>query len=737
MAAPASGTSDDLEGVLDQIVYQNEENGYTVARLTVKGAQRPATITGSLLYITHGETLRCKGEWISHPRFGKQFRVDSFEVVPPATKEGIVKYLSSGLVKGIGPKLAARMVARFGKDTLRIIEEQPGRLTEVAGIGKGRIKDIAAAWVDQKEIREIMVFLRSYGVGQALATKIYAQYGRDTVRLIKQNAYRLCEDLFGVGFKTADRIALNLGVEADSPFRIKAVITHILDLAANEGHLCLPYPELVGRAVEAAGGTPESVAEQIALRRDEGSLVVEEKYVAPFLASEDEDRRMVFLRVLHDAEKGLWLRLKALKKARKVRIDHNPMRTLRQAESACEFGLDDSQREAVLTALKEPLLVITGGPGVGKTTIIRLIVRILAEKKLHIALAAPTGRAAKRLSEATGQPASTIHRLLKFNPRTREFDHGRNSPLPVDYVICDECSMIDVPLAHALMEAVPDRARVLLVGDADQLPSVGPGSFLRDLIASDRFAVVRLLKLYRQQETGGIIAAAHAVNAGEIPEFTPPREKGEFFFIEQPDADRAAELVVRLVRERIPERFGLDPVRDVQVITPMHKGPAGTENLNAALRAVLNPGGAELSRLGRSFRAGDKVMQMRNNYDLEVFNGDIGTVESIDAEAGKMRVRMDDSVVDYDSDVLDELVHAYCVSVHKSQGCEFPAVVMPLLTQHFLLLKRNLLYTGITRARKLLVIVGSHKALRIAVGNDTISERHSLLENRLKFDADL
>jgi len=737
MDAPPSGDRSKLEGVLEQIVYRNDENGYTVARLLLKGAGRTVTVTGGLLGVSPGESVRCRGEWTLHERFGRQFRVDSCEVIPPATEKGIVLYLSSGLVKGIGPKLAAAMVKTFGMETLRIIEEEPARIREVPGIGAQRAADIARAWGVQKDIQEIMVFLRGYGVGQALAAKIYARYGRDTVRLIKQNPYRLCGDVFGVGFKPADRIAQNLGVDPDSPFRIRAVIAHLLDLAASDGHLCLPYPLLVDRAVETAACAPEQVEEQIAQGSDTGGLVVEERYVAPFLEEEGDDRRLVFLRALHDAEKGVHARLRILKHAPKRRIAGDPFRALQQAERESGLSLDDSQREAVQAALKKAILVITGGPGVGKTTIVRLIARIFRKAGFRIALAAPTGRAAKRLSESTGFPASTIHRLLKFNPRTRRFDHDRENPLPCDLLIVDECSMIDVPVAEGLLQAVPGSARILFVGDADQLPSVGPGDFLRSLIDSGRFPVARLTTLFRQRETGGITMAAHAVNRGVIPEFAPAGGEGEIFFADQPIAEKTADLVVRLVRERIPGRFGLDPVRDIQVLTPMHKGPAGTEKLNAALRAALNPGHEGLARRGTTFRSGDKVMQIRNNYDLEVFNGDIGFVEDVDLEHGRLQVRMDDALVTYEPDNLDELVHAYCVSVHKSQGCEFPAVVMPLLTQHFLLLKRNLLYTGITRARRLLVIVGAHKALRIAVGNDSVLERHSLLENRLRFDGEL
>ncbi len=642
-----------------------------------------------------------------------------------------MKYLSSGLVKGIGPKLAERMVSHFGKETLRVIDKEPERLKEIPGIGTRRVNDITKAWSVKKDVQEIMVFLRSYGVGQAMAIKIYSRYGKETVRLIKENAYRLCEEIFGIGFRRADQIATNLGVEPESPFRIRAVISHILDLAASEGHLCLPWNELVNRASEATECAPELIEKQIVSRCDERALVLEKRRLAPLVRDEREDRRLVFLRALHDAEEGVLARLKALKQGTKKDLGGDTSALLRRAEEESGLSLHDSQRDAIAAALREPVLVITGGPGVGKTTIIRFITSILDKRGFRIALAAPTGRAAKRLGEATGCRASTIHRLIRFNPRTGGFEHNRHNPLPCDMLILDECSMVDVPLADSLLKAVPDNGRVLFVGDADQLPSVGPGDFLRSLIDSGRFPVVRLTRLFRQKAGGGIVAAAHAVNRGEVPEFTAAGQDGETFFVDQPDPEKAAELVVRLVSRRIPARFGLDPVRDIQVLAPMHKGPAGTEKLNAALRAALNPGPAG----GGRFRVGDKVMQIRNNYDLNVFNGDIGRVEAIDSERGVAKVRVDDQIAEYEAERQDELLHAYCVSIHKSQGCEFPAVVIPLLTQHFLLLKRNLLYTGITRARKLLVLVGSLKALRIAAGNNTISERWSLLQNRLKFDA--
>jgi len=734
---PLQEIGDKIEGVIEQIVYRNDESGFFVARLKVPARLNPVTVTGNLVAVAEGESIRCTGAWMEHPRFGRQFRVETFEAVAPSTEAGIVRYLSSGMVKGIGPKLAARIVQRFGKETMDVIDRRPERLREIPGIGERRVTDIARAWNDQKEVREIMVFLRSYGVGAARAAKIHARYGNETVALIKKNPYRLCEEIFGIGFRTADKIALNMGVEADAASRIRAAVSYLLEQAAEEGHLCLPRDVLLRRAVEELGCRPELVEDQIAARCDDGSLVIDEKQVPPFLREEEEDLRHVYLRRLHDAEIRAARRLGKLKHAAKVTRSIDFVKALRWAESKAGFRLEETQAEAVRAALTEPVAVITGGPGVGKTTIIRQIAAILDRKGLAIALAAPTGRAAKRLSEATGFPASTIHRLLKFKPREFAFEHHSRNPLPCDVLIMDEASMVDVPVAEKLLDALPDSAKLILVGDADQLPPVGPGDFLRAMIESGRFPVVRLGKLFRQSESGGINAAAHAVNVGCLPEFTAAGQEGEIYFIDQPDGEKTARMVVKLVKERIPARFGFDSRRDVQVLTPMHRGPAGTESLNVLLKDALNPGAARITSFGRSFSPGDKVMQVRNNYDKDVFNGDIGFVEDADQEKGEMTVRIDNRLVTFTMDNLDDLVHAWCVSVHKSQGCEFPVVVLPLLTQHFMLLKRNLLYTGMTRARNLLVIVGAHKARRIAVGNDSLSERYSLLENRMKHDTTL
>ncbi|MFH1998590.1 MAG: ATP-dependent RecD-like DNA helicase [Planctomycetota bacterium] len=722
-----------IEGVLNHIVYQSEKTGYTVARLKKMGEPGSTCIVGNLSMVTAGETLRCKGEWTNHPRFGRQFKVNGFEILTPGTRQGMIRYLSSGMIKGIGPKLAEALVDEFGHDTLQVIDENPNRLLGVPGIGEARLSEILKSWDSQKGMREILVFLQGYGLGPSHAARVYKEYGNAAIRLVKENPYRLSDEIFGIGFKTADRIAINLGVQESSPFRIRATLTFLLNQASGEGHMCLPFQVLVQRASEYLGLDMLLIEAQLEILCAEGRLAMKKtKSVIPFDGGSEPYDCMIFTRHLHDAEEAVHRFMMRLKAHAKWSVPLDIPKAIDWAEQEAGFKLETSQREAVAAALSEPVLVITGGPGVGKTTIVRCIARILSQKNFDLALAAPTGRAAKRLMEATGYAASTIHRLLRFNPHSFEFEHNEETPLSCNVLIVDEASMIDVPLMEKLVRALKPLSRLILVGDVDQLPSVGPGELLRSLIDCGVFTVVRLTKLFRQEEGGGITTAAHSVNRGELPEFTEPGRHGEIFYINQPEGEEAAQQVVKLVTERIPERFGLDPFKDIQVLTPMHKGSAGTENLNRLLQAKLNPEGEEMSRFGRTFREGDKVMQIKNNYNLNVFNGDIGTVRKINHEKACMQVLIDNEPVEYPFDALDELTHAYCISIHKSQGSEFPAVVMPLLTQHYILLRRNLLYTGITRARRLLVIVGAERALSIALSNTQTRTRFTLLDDRFR-----
>ncbi len=730
-----------IQGELDHIIFQNEENGYTVALFKAEGRSGTVRVTGELAGVSPGETLLLKGAWVRHPRFGLQFKADEFEIIYPATRKGIIKYLSSGFVKGIGPKLSVVLVNKFGSDTLEVIGKTPEKLLEVSGIGKKRIAMIEKAWAKHAGIRDAIVFFRGYGLGASHTMKVLKRYGNDAVSVVKKNPYRLTDEIFGIGFKTADSIALNLGVEKSSPFRIRAALEYLMNEASSEGHMCLPYPDVLKMAGEVLGLDAQPIVEEIESLGQGGPIVIEEKVESPGELSAGESgaqrMRMVFARYLRDAEVTVHTCLRRLKHHAKWSVPIDVERAVNWAEQRTGLELEASQRDAVAAALKEPVLIITGGPGVGKTTIINCITKILLRKKYDIALAAPTGRAAKRLSESTGLRASTIHRLLGFNPHSYSFEHDEKNPLTCNVLVVDESSMVDTVLMEKLVRALDPTARLILVGDVDQLPSVGPGELLRSLIECGKFAKKRLTKLFRQDEGGGITLAAHEVNSGGIPRFTAPGEDGEIFFVDEPEPERAAMRVVELVGDRIPDRFGIDPMTGIQVLTPMHKGAAGTENLNSMLQEAMNPAGSEVSRFGRTYRAGDKVMQIRNNYTLDVFNGDIGFVHAIDSENKLLRVRMDERVVEYGFDDLDELQHAYCVTVHKSQGSEFPAVVIPLLTQHYIMLRRNLIYTGITRARKLLVIVGSQKAVRLAVANTQTGVRHSLLEERLRLDPGL
>jgi exodeoxyribonuclease V alpha subunit len=717
-------TPQTLEGALDRIVYASEENAWSVVRVAVPGRREPVTAVGNLLGVQPGESIRLHGHWIHDPRYGEQFRVESYVTVEPATLVGIERYLGSGLVPGIGKVMAKRLVERFGLDTLEVIETKPARLTEVEGIGAVRSERIRKAWREQRGIKEVMLFLQSHGVTTAHAVRIYREYAERAIAIVKEDPYRLAIDIFGIGFRTADRIAIDMGIPKDAPRRAQAGLLHLLGEFAGEGHLYVPAGTLSAAATEMLGVEPPIVEEAIAQLDSSGSVIVE--------PLPDRSDRAVYLKALHAAEAGAAGRLVDLVRAPARSVPIDVERALAWFENQERISLAPAQREAIRLALTEKLLVVTGGPGTGKTTLVRGIIRILERKRLRILLAAPTGRAAKRLSESTGRDARTIHRLLEFSPKTGAFERNGQHPLEADLVIIDEVSMVDQALAHNLLKAIPDPARLILVGDVDQLPSVGPGDFLREVIDASVGPVVRLETIFRQAEDSRIIVNAHRVNAGEMPLLGEEGDASDFYFIEREDPEEALATIMTLVTERIPRRFGLDPIDDVQVLTPMHRGALGTINMNAALQKLLNPAGEEIVRGARVFRAGDKVIQMRNNYDLEVFNGDIGRIVSIDDVEREMRVRFDERVVVYDAATLDELSLAYACSIHKSQGSEYPCVVMPIHTQHYVMLRRNLLYTGITRAKRLLVLVGTRKALAIAVRNRHVDERRTRLAERLR-----
>lgn len=731
-----------LEGSVERITYYDEETGYSVLRLAVPGRSDLVTVVGHLPEIQPGERLRLEGAWTHHPRYGRQFKAERCEQVLPATVEGIRRYLGSGLIRGVGPVTAARIVDRFGVETLRILDEEPERLREVPGVGPKRAAAIARAWEEQKAIREVMLFLQSHGVTTGLAVKIYKTYGDNALQVVREDPYRLARDIWGVGFKTADKIARNLGLPLDAPSRIQAGVAYALSQMADEGHVYVPEEDLVEEAARLLEVDPDLVRPAIeALDAEE--VVRRERLVYPLpgktragdTSPAVREEQAVYLAPFYIGEVGVAERLRALVESPATRLGRfrsvNWGALLDQITRDAEVRLSEEQREAVRTALTHKVTVLTGGPGTGKTVTVRTIINALETMGGRYALCAPTGRAAKRLAEATGRPAKTVHRLLEYSPQEGFRRNGEN-PLPADLLIVDEASMLDLLLFHHLLKATDPATHLLLVGDVDQLPSVGAGDVLRDVIRSGVARVIRLTHIFRQAAQSGIVVNAHRVNRGQMPVLN---QYDDFYFFSKEDPEEAADLLVDIVVHRIPRKFGLDPVEEVQVIAPMYRGACGVSSLNSRLQEALNPPGRnrpERRLGGRTLRVGDKVMQIRNNYDKEVYNGDIGRVVAIDGIEQTLTVRIDGRPVVYDWAEADELVHAFAISVHKSQGSEYPAVVMPVLTQHYLMLQRNLLYTAITRAKRLVVLVGTRRAIRIAVRNDRVRRRHSGLEARLR-----
>jgi exodeoxyribonuclease V alpha subunit len=720
-----------LEGSLERVTYANEEAAWSVVRVVVSGRKEPITAVGNLLGVQPGESLRLTGQWVQDRKYGEQFRVLSFSTVKPATLVGIEKYLGSGLVKGVGPAMARRLVEHFGLETLDIIDSKPERLAEVKGFGEKRRKLLRETWAEQRDIRQVMVFLQSHEVPASFAVKVYKQYGARAVDVVRDNPYRLAIDVYGIGFLTADRIARSLGVPSDSPKRAEAGVLHVLREFSEDGHLYAPRDKLTARTVELLEVTP-SLVEAAITRLAAAEYIAVEGASALAHPRPEDVCEAVYLKALHVSELGVANLLKALHAwpARPLEVDVE--RAIAWAEGRQGISLAPEQKEAVRQAMVSKVLVITGGPGTGKTTLVNVILSVLEKKERRILLSAPTGRAAKRLGETTGRGAETVHRLLEYNPRTHSFQRDRNNPLQADVLVLDEVSMVDTVLMLNVLKALPPHCQLLLVGDVDQLPSVGPGSVLQDIIASGHVPVVRLKHIFRQAQASLIITNAHRINQGELPQEPPADALADFYFIEKEEPEAILAALKTLVKERIPRRFGLHPVDEVQVLVPMNRGLIGTASLNAALQEHLNPSGEELARGSRTFRVGDKVMQVRNNYELGVFNGDIGRVEAIDQEEQALVVRYDGRQVAYAWADLDELVLAYATSVHKSQGSEYPCVVLPLHTQHYTLLQRNLLYTGVTRGRKLVVLVGSRKALGIAVRNGETQKRFTRLASRLR-----
>jgi exodeoxyribonuclease V alpha subunit len=715
-----------VQGQIERITFHNEDNGFTILRLKVPGYRELVTLVGNLMAPLPGQVINATGEWTNHPQFGEQFKVIEYKTLVPATVTGIEKYLGSGLVKGIGPIMAKRIVKLFGEDTLVIIDEATGRLSEVEGIGEKRLGMIRRAWEDQKHVREVMVFLQGHGVSAGYAAKIYKQYGNKSIGVVEENPYRLAMDIFGIGFVTADRIAQNLGFQKDSAVRVQAGAIYVLSQVAEEGHVYYPLVSLLEKCVEILE------VDQNAITKALDSLSSDKRIVIESLSGQDQDTVAVYLSTFYMCETGVASRVKTLTRAPYSRRKVDAEKAVEWAEREISMSLAMNQIEAVKSALDSKIMVITGGPGTGKTTIIKAILAIFERLSVEILLAAPTGRAAKRMSEATGREAKTIHRMLEFSPNKGGFQRDDKHPLVCDLLIIDEASMIDTVLMYNLLKAVPLHSTLILIGDVNQLPSVGPGNVLQDIIESRAVPVVRLVEIFRQAQDSSIIVNAHLINSGVIPRLEASNEAwNDFYFIEKNEPEEALATILKLVCERIQKAFGFDPIDDVQILTPMNRGTVGASNLNLELQKTLNPGEEGVMRGGRSFRINDKVMQIRNNYDKDVYNGDIGRISRIDRENQEVTILFDGRAVSYDYPDLDEIVLAYAVSVHKSQGSEYPCVVIPLLTQHYVLLQRNLLYTAVTRGRKLVIVVGSKKAMAIAVKNDKPQNRYTFLKERL------
>jgi exodeoxyribonuclease V alpha subunit len=720
-----------LEGQIERITYTNEETGYTVARIKVTGYSEPITAVGKLIAPTPGELLEMEGAWMDHPKFGRQFKVINYRSVVPSSIEGIRRYLGSGLIKGIGPVMASRIVEKFGEKTLEVIDNRVEELEKVEGIGRERVGMIRRAWEDQKDIREVMIFLQGHGVSSAYATKIFKRYGHNAVSVLKRNPYTLATDIYGIGFQTADRIAEKLGFEKSAPVRAEAGILYVLAQLSDDGHVYYPYEPLIEKCKEILEVDREVILKAF------GNIAYDGKVVTEDLNLELEEfvpnQKAVYLAQFYTSETGIAKHFARLisspKRTRKMDKD----KAIQWVQGKINLELAPKQIEAVKQAISDKVMVITGGPGTGKTTIINAVIKIYRAVGARILLAAPTGRASKRMSEATGYPAKTIHRTLEYSFQKGGFQRNHDHPLEVDVLILDEVSMVDTILMYHLLKAVPAEATLVMVGDVNQLPSVGPGSVLKDIIESNVVPVVELKEIFRQAGESLIIVNAHKINNGVMPKLKTTKESLEdFYFIEQDDPEQALGIIMELVCERIPKRFNFHPIDDVQVLSPMHKGVVGTGNLNMKLQQALNPSKVQIAKGERVFHLKDKVMQIRNNYEKEVFNGDIGRITSMDQETQQVTITFDGIPVPYNYLELDEVALAYAISVHKSQGSEYQAIVIPILSQHYVLLQRNLIYTAVTRGKKLVVMVGSKEALAIGVRNDRIMRRHTYLAERLR-----
>ena len=713
-----------LSGLVERVTFHSPDTGFCVLRVKVRGHRELVSVLGSAASVQPGEFIQCSGRWDNNRDHGMQFKTTLLKVMPPSSIEGIEKYLGSGMIKGIGPHFAKKLVKAFGEDVFDVIEEKPDRLLELNGIGKKRVERITSGWSDQKAIREIMVFLQSNGVGTSRAVRIYKTYGADAIPLVSENPYRLAKDIKGIGFKTADQVAEKLGIEKTAMIRARAGISYTLTEAVSEGHCGLPEDDLLP--------TAEKLLEiPTVILRDALQLELQDETV---IADNMADQRCIFLGHLWNSEKLIAERLKTLADGKPYWPEIDTAVAMPWVEQKLEISLADSQKEAVKKATSSKVMVITGGPGVGKTTLVNAILHILSAKAVSVALAAPTGRAAKRLSETTGMEAKTIHRLLEVDPMHGGFKRNTDDPLECDLLVLDETSMVDVPLMASVVKALPDKAGLILVGDVDQLPSVGPGQVLGNIINSGAVPVARLTEIFRQAAQSKIITNAHKVNSGYIPNLEIVKdEETDFYFVEAHEPEDAVIKINEIVKNRLPKRFGFDPIQDIQVLCPMNRGGIGARSLNVDLQKTLNPPTDDISveRFGFTYRVGDKVMQTDNDYDKEVFNGDVGYVCRIDPEPQELTIEFDGREVEYLFGELDQVALAYAVSIHKSQGSEYPAVVIPVMMQHYMLLRRNLLYTGITRGKKMVVLVGQKKAIGMAVKGMVEGRRWSKLEEWL------
>ncbi|AIA55462.1 RecD-like DNA helicase YrrC [Acidithiobacillus caldus ATCC 51756] len=707
-----------LGGLIERVTFHNEGNGFCVLRVKARGHRELVTVVGHAAAVTAGEWITASGIWVTDRDHGQQFKAAFLKTSAPTSLEGIEKYLGSGMIRGIGPVYAKKLVRAFGDQVFTVIEEQPERLAEVEGIGPIRRERMVSAWADQKVIREIMLFLHTHGVGTARAVRIFKTYGTDAVRVMTENPYRLARDIHGIGFRTADEIARKMGIERDAPIRVRAGISYALMEARDEGHCGLPREALIPLAEKLLEVSTTAIE----------SAIQEELLDGAIVADRVQDAECVFLASLYRNEQGIAELLHQLRTGSAPWAGIAADAAIGWVQNRLGIALAESQQSAIRMVLREKVALITGGPGVGKTTLVNAILHILDAKRLRIALAAPTGRAAKRMSETTGKEAKTIHRLLEINPQGGGFKRKEDYPLDIDLLVLDECSMIDVPLMHAILRALPRSAGLLMVGDPDQLPSVGPGQVLADLIAAKTIPEVHLTEVFRQAAQSRIIQAAHRINAGYIPDLSKPEGQSDFYFIAADDPAEASDKLVKLVTTHIPCRFGLDPVQDIQVLCPMNRGALGARALNDALQSALNGDSTPVvEKFGRRFAPRDKVMQIQNDYEKEVFNGDIGTVQDVDIEEGALTVDFEGRIVSYGFGELDLLQPAYAITVHKSQGSEYPAVVIPMSTQHYPMLQRNLLYTAVTRGKALVVLLGQKKAVAMAARNGSGRRRWSKL----------